>query len=747
MSTSWRLHLVAGALLVLAYPLLPAGPASAVYLVVGAGSVAAVVAGARARRPRDRTPWYLLAAGQLAFVAGDAAWTWLDVVGLSPFPSVADVLYLCGYPLLIVAVLAMVRRRRGTDVASVVDALLVALALGLVVWVVIAAPTLRGEGTVLERTIAAAYPAGDILLLGLLPMLLLTGGARTLAFRMLLGGVTLLVAGDTGFAVVESVAGYEVGGAFDVMWLASYVLIGGAALHPSAEALTTAAEPTAPYSARRMVALACAVLVAPGTLVAQLVLGREVDGWPIAVASTALFLLVVVRMDLAIRAIRSASQQGDRLRERLAHLASHDPLTELANRARTVEEIRAALHRACRSGLPVGLLFVDLDHFKDVNDLHGHATGDELLRETARRITATVRAGDVVGRLGGDEFVVLAEAPESEEGLLAMGRRIVAAVGEPMDVRGARVAVGASVGVAVARDGSTDPDRLIHEADAAAYRAKSAGRGRVEVYDEALSAELTRRAELEAALRLAIPAGELVLHYQPIVGTVSGEVTGYEALVRWERPGHGLVPPGEFIPVAERSPLIRDLGRWVLAEATGQLARWTAEGRGDDLTMSVNISGRHLAHAGVVDDVADALAGSGLGPRRLVLEVTETVLVDVVELDSTLAALHDLGVRISIDDFGTGYTSINQLRHRAFGTLKIDRSLVQDASAEVLALVKVMVQAAHALEMTVVGEGVEEPEQLERLRQLGCDLVQGFLLARPAPPDQLHAPDAAVDKA
>lgn len=259
MSTSWRLHLVAGALLVLAYPLLPAGPASAVYLVVGAGSVAAVVAGARA--PATARPHPVVPPGRRA-------------------------------------------------------------------------------------------------------------------------------------------AGYEVGGAFDVMWLASYVLIGGAALHPSAEALTTAAEPTAPYSTRRMVALACAVLVAPGTLVAQLVLGREVDGWPIAVASTALFLLVVVRMDLAIRAIRSASQQGDRLRERLAHLASHDPLTELANRARTVEEIRAALHRACRSGLPVGLLFVDLDHFKDVNDLHGHATGDELLRETARRITATVRAGDVVGRLG-----------------------------------------------------------------------------------------------------------------------------------------------------------------------------------------------------------------------------------------------------------------------------------------------------------------------------------------------------------
>ncbi|GGB99177.1 putative bifunctional diguanylate cyclase/phosphodiesterase [Cellulomonas carbonis] len=731
--TQWRLHLLVGTGLVLAYPFLPGTSADVAYLLVGVLSVAALVVGALALTPAARPPWYLLAAGQAAFVAGDAVWTWLDLAGLSPFPSAADVLYLAGYPLLAAGMLVLLRRRRHVaDVAGVVDGAIVTLALGLLVWVVLAAPTLRGDGTLLERAVAAAYPAGDVLLVAILAQFLLGSGGRTVAFRLLVTGLGLLLVADAGFAVVESASGYE-GGAFDLLWLASYVVVGTAGLHPSAAGLGVPATAVAPYSTRRLLALGFAVLVAPLTLVVQLTLGVPLDAWAVAVASTALFGLVVARMDLAIRAIRASSEQRDRLRENLAHLAAHDALTGLANRSRMVAEIRSALHRACRSGSPVGLLFVDLDHFKDVNDTYGHAAGDEVLRVTAGRLQDVVRAGDTVGRIGGDEFVVLVEHPESEEGLVALARRVVDAVGEPVRVGEHATTVGASVGVALARDGSTDPDRLLHEADAAAYRAKSGGRGRAEVFDEALSRELVERGRLESALRAGIAAGELVLHYQPILDTGSGEVAGYEALVRWDRPGHGLVAPADFIPVAERSTLVCDVGRWVLAEATAQLVRWTAEGRGEHLTVSVNLSGRHVAQPGVVTDVADALAASGLAPHRLALEITETVVVDVLEIEEALRALRDLGVRISIDDFGTGYTSIHQLQHLAVDTLKIDRSLVEATTPGVLALVGLVVQAAHAFDLTVVAEGVEEPEQLERLRALGCDSVQGFLFARPEP--------------
>jgi EAL domain-containing protein (putative c-di-GMP-specific phosphodiesterase class I) len=279
-----------------------------------------------------------------------------------------------------------------------------------------------------------------------------------------------------------------------------------------------------------------------------------------------------------------------------------------------------------------------------------------------------------------------------------------------------------------------DADALFAEADAAAYRAKARGRGRAELFDESLRAQLSAHAELEAALAAALDAGELEVHYQPVVDVATGRLEGYEALARWYRPGVGMVPPGEFIPVAESSNLICDVDRWVLHEATRQVARWRAEDpSATDLTVAVNVSGRHLADPRVVQDVTDALLASGLPAGLLVVEVTETVLVNEPSAFGHLVALRELGVAVAIDDFGTGYTSIGQLATMPVDTLKIDRSFVASAGSGHAELVALVIRAAHTFGLTVVAEGIEEEGQLAWLRAQGCDFAQGYLLSRPLP--------------
>lgn len=733
----WRAYVLGGALLVATYLALPAGLArDAVYLLVGLSGVVAILVGVRRNRPARRGAWYWLATGQLFWVAGDTLYSWFnDVAGVAPYPSSADFLYLAAYPMLAMCVALLIRaRRRGRDVVGWIDASIVTVNLGLVAWVVLAGPIVRSaDGTLFSRAVGLAYPAGDVLLLAMVVRLVIRAGARTVAFRLLVGAGALLFLADTLFAVLSAASTYE-GGAVDLLWLAAYVLWGAAALHPSMTGLSERGTEPLTLTTRRLAGLTLAVLIAPATSIVQLVLGVPLDAWPVALCSIAAFLLVVARMSLAGRAVLASTAQSDRLRDDLTHQAAYDSLTELANRARALEIVEAALHRGRRSASSVGLLIVNLDHFKLVNDVHGHAVGDGVLQELARRMRHGVSAGDTVGRLGGNEFVVVVEALDSEAALVALAERLVIAIAEPVRAGAVDVVVGASIGVALARDGSTDADQLLRGADAALNRAKEAGRGRAEVFDDRLRRELHERALVEQALRASIADGGLELHYQPIVAVATGRVEGYEALVRWQRPGHGLVPPDDFIPTAELSDLICDLGRWVLGEATRQLAAWTAQWPDTcgEMTVAVNISGRHLASASIVTDVVAALAAAELAAGRLVLEITETVLVDQPTADAHMRALRELGVAVSIDDFGTGYTSISQLQNLSVDILKIDRSLVESSASGAIELVRLVIHAAHAFGLTVVAEGVENESQLDALRLAGCDTAQGYHFARPA---------------
>ncbi|MPQ96680.1 EAL domain-containing protein [Modestobacter sp. I12A-02628] len=443
----------------------------------------------------------------------------------------------------------------------------------------------------------------------------------------------------------------------------------------------------------------------------------------------------------SVEQIVSSMRHREELQSALAHRSAHDPLTELPNRAQARALTAAALSRGDRTGEMTGLLVVDLDGFKAVNDRHGHACGDEVLREVARRMRALVRAGDVVARLGGDEFVVLVEPVDNEADLVDLAERLIAAIGEPITAHDRVVRMGASVGVAVSRDAGGDADVLLAEADAAAARAKTSGRGRAEVFDDQLRAQLAEHAELERAIADGLAHGEMSVVYQPVFDVAADRIAGYEALLRWQRPGVGMVPPDQFIPVAEATRLICDIDRWVLDEAVHQLAAWRATGSAtaQQVTMAVNISGRHLTERRVISDVAEALAAAGVPADRLVVEVTETVLVDDPVAAEHLAGLRALGVTVAIDDFGTGYTSIGQLRTLPVDVLKIDRSFVAATDLGSEELVALMVRAAHTFGLTVVAEGVEEVEQLDRLRADACDHAQGYLLSRPLAAEQAGA--------
>ena len=417
--------------------------------------------------------------------------------------------------------------------------------------------------------------------------------------------------------------------------------------------------------------------------------------------------------------------------------ASHDPLTGLPNRSLVVDRLDQALARSTRSDGRVTVLFVDLDRFKLVNDSFGHSVGDGVLLCVSERLRAAVRPADTVGRLAGDEFVVVCEGLSDREAL-EVAERLAAAVAEPIVLEGRESVLTASIGIAHGEPGSR-AEEMLRDSDVAMYRAKERGRSRIELYDADMRRRMLDRVETERSLRTAIGAGELRLHYQPIVALDGWTVVAAEALVRWEHPERGMVQPAEFVSLAEESGLILPLGRWVLGEACRQLAAWRADGR-PDLRVTVNLSARQFADPSLIDVVAEALARAGLPGDALWLEITESVLMEEVEATAdTLLALKRLGVRLSVDDFGTGYSSLSYLKRFPVDVLKIDRSFIDGLGTdpEDGAIVLAIMSLAQALRLDVIAEGVEHFHQLEALHHLGCGAVQGYLLARPGPADTL----------
>src|SRR6266571_836273 len=470
-----------------------------------------------------------------------------------------------------------------------------------------------------------------------------------------------------------------------------------------------------------------------------------------------------LRQDKSVRGVvlnaRDVTERIE-LEEQLTHQAFHDNLTGLPNRALYRDRLDQALARAKRSNELVAVLLVDLDGFKQVNDSLGHDAGDQLLREVAQRFENIVRESDTVARFGGDEFALLLEYV-TEGDVVALARRLLDGVARPVLIAGRDVSLGASIGI-VLNSGSGHSEELVRDADVAMYAAKDAGRNRCEIFCPEMARKAGELLGIEHELRVGLERGEFSLHYQPEVKLATNRIVGAEALLRWQSPTRGSVPPARFIPIAEATGLIIQLGEFVLRQACLQTAEWRRGGLVPDSFVTwVNVSGKQLTSGTLGAVVRDALEAASLLPSVLGLEVTETAVVeDGLAGDrarAELKKLHGLGVRIAIDDFGTGFSSLNQLHHFPIDMIKVDGSFVQGTvdDPKDAAITAHLVNLAHALGLVAVAEGIESEGQLDSLQDFGCDLGQGYLFARPMPADQISAllasdrtelvdPDAAV---
>jgi diguanylate cyclase (GGDEF)-like protein/PAS domain S-box-containing protein len=420
---------------------------------------------------------------------------------------------------------------------------------------------------------------------------------------------------------------------------------------------------------------------------------------------------------------------------RIAFLAHHDALTELPNRTLARDRTQLAMAIADRSGKKLAVVFLDLDHFKTVNDSLGHTAGDTLLREAAARLLRCVRESDTVSRQGGDEFLVtMPELPDSDAVAAAVAK-IVEAMGTPFAIEGQELAVSASAGIAVYPDDGPDFDTLLKKADTAMYHAKESGRGTYRFFSEQMNVDSIEHLRIRTALHRALEHREFELHFQPQIDLASGRMVGAEALLRWRHPDLGMVPPSRFIPVAESSGTIVPIGEWAMRDACRQAAAWARAGHAD-LVVAVNLSAAQFRRGNLYETVRSALDESGADPRLLELELTESILIgDTQVVLESVRRIKALGVRLSIDDFGTGYSSLSYLRHFPVDKLKIDQSFVRDMveNPESEAIVRAIVQLARALSLRTIAEGVETAEAASRLRLLGCDEAQGYYFSRPMP--------------
>ena len=470
---------------------------------------------------------------------------------------------------------------------------------------------------------------------------------------------------------------------------------------------------------------------------------RHEDGswrWYEAVEGMVVNVRDITERVLADQALRESEA-------RLEFQANHDPLTGLPNRTMLFDRMHAALAESKAGDRSVAVLFCDLDNFKYINDCHGHALGDELLRAVAERLDASLDAGQLVSRFGGDEFVILAPDLGGVEAA-ALAQRVTDNLREPFATSRGDLYITASIGISLeSRDHASSED-LIRDADAAMYDAKERGRARVEIFDATMRARAVERLDVERGLRRALGHGELRAHYQPIIDLTDGRVAGFEALVRWQHPERGLLAPGAFIAVAEQTGLVMPLGAWVLEESCRTMARWQEERPADDQPpcwIAVNLSTRQLADDHLTTFIADVLDRSGLAPSSLHLEIVESALMEDIEhSQDVLRGLKALGVRLAIDDFGTGYSSFSYLSTLPVDILKIDQSFIHKLAhpaggSDHAALVEAMINLAHILHMEVVAEGVEHAEQATLLAERGCDLAQGYHYAKPMSEDAVAA--------
>ncbi len=697
--------------------------------------------------PGHRRPWLLLLWSAWLFFAGIFLRVVVPGAGASPPTSMAlipDAFTLPGYLLMGYAFAGMLRRRRAAeDDPARVDALLVGLAAAYLCWTYLIVPSMGQTDLTPLRIANSFFPVVDVVLVVLAAQLAISGGARQPSLWLLLSASATMFTGDFLFMLRDGELAEVPQHAVDVLFMATFLLVGAAGLHPSMRTLTEPQEVVVTDLSKVRTVLIALLVVVPTIITTTVPAGSTLNGVVRSILCVLLILAVFARV---VRSNNSRARAERATRRR----ATHDALTDLPNRELLAETIARWGDQAAAEQQEISLLFIDLDRFKMVNDHWGHQVGDELLCAVAGRLSAQIRGADLVCRIGGDEFVIALASPSHSALAESLADRVLAEFARPFELSVGNVVISASIGVAKSLGGAQALE-LIRDADTAMYKAKGSGRNAYALFDTSLRDEVRDRMNLEQALRRALPRGELSVHYQPIVDLATGELDGFEALMRWRHPTLGAVSPVDFIPVAEETGLIVESGAWLLRESAAQLAAWTAE-RGPGarrLHVSVNVSVLQLRDCALGSVVRDVLASTGLAAEQLWLEITESGVMDDIDTAlATLSELRALGVTLCIDDFGTGYSSLSYLNRLPVGIVKIDRSFVgqvgQNGADE--PIVRAVLAMTKAMHLRVVAEGVETEVQRDWLREQGCDLAQGWLYGKAELPAALGPwiHDAAV---
>jgi diguanylate cyclase (GGDEF)-like protein len=722
--------------------LFAAGPAwwqTPLMLVAVAGGLSATTyAVRRMALPGHRRPWQLLLYAAWFFFAGILLRAVVPGAGASPPTSMAlipDVFVLGGYVLLGYGFAAMLRRRRAADDDPArVDALLVGLASAFLSWTYLIVPSMGQTDLTPLRIANSFFPIFDVVLLVLVAQLALSGGARQPSLWLLIASSTTMFIGDFLFMLRDGELATVPQHTVDVLFMATFLLLGAAGLQPSMRTLTQPQQVVVTDLGKVRTVLIAMLVVVPTIITTVVPAGSTLNS---VVRSTLCVLLILAVFARVVRSNNSRARAERATRRR----ATHDALTDLPNRELLAETISHWGDRAAAEHQEISLLFIDLDRFKMVNDHWGHQIGDELLCAVAGRLSTQIRAEDLVCRIGGDEFVIALASPSHSALAESLAGRVLAEFVRPFELSVGNVVVSASIGVAKSFGGAHALE-LIRDADTAMYKAKGSGRNAYALFDTSLRDKVRDRMNLEQALRRALPRGELSVHFQPIVDLATDELDGFEALMRWQHPTLGAVSPVDFIPVAEETGLIVESGAWLLRESAAQLAAWTVE-RGPgarQLHVSVNVSVRQLRDCALVAVVEEVLAETGLASEQLWLEITESgVMEDIDAALTTLNRLRGLGVTLCIDDFGTGYSSLSYLHRLPVGIVKVDRSFVsqvgEDGANE--PIVRAVLAMTRAMNLRVVAEGVETEVQRDWLREQGCELAQGWLYGKAELPGNL----------
>ncbi|GAA4587612.1 diguanylate cyclase (GGDEF)-like protein [Actinoplanes octamycinicus] len=710
----WWIYLLVTSALAAIYLTVPFNAGTRwIYVLVNSTAPVAVWLGLRRHSPQRRTGWLMIGAGLLFSAAGDIVFaTHTALGGDPPFPSGADVLYLAGH-LTIAAGAAVLAARAGRT--AFVDSAVILAPLAGIAWILVVQPAMTVGGSLPARFFAVAAPVNTLLVVYCALALALGVELRTPGVRWLLTGLLAWFVSDALYTHVGLTGTYTEGSLIDLGWMAMPILLGTAGLHPSMVATTPRRSALNVLTLRRAMILLGAALILP-TL--HLFWDPDPD----------IALIVGAALSMGLVAFRLTGPIHE-----LAWRAGHDPLTRLVNRSLLMDRLALAL-----SALPadrsarVGLLFCDLDHFKDVNDSLGHDAGDRVLVEISTRLRAAVGDGDVVCRLGGDEFVIL--MPETtDERAAAIAERVGENLGRPIRLAdGTEFFASLSIGLRTTGDPDADPDTLMQDADTAMYQAKAAGRGRVVRFDAEIRSEAAQRLRLDADLRHALThPGELFCLYQPVFRVGDGRLSSVEALVRWQHPADGVLPPALFVPIAEAAGTIAQVFALVLEQTLAEQRGWYNR-TGRWIPVAVNLSPRQL-DASTADLVLTTLRRTGTPPDMLTLELTETGMAEPATVAAALGPLRRAGVRIAVDDFGTGYSSMARVADHGWDVVKIDRAFVAGIHRDTsrAALADAMVKMAHALGMQTVAEGVDNAADLQILARLGCEYAQGYLLSHP----------------